>query len=253
MGGVELHRLELGRVGATGLHEVQRVVDLPRELLVALPGRGGLHEVLVPGVHLAQVGVTTGGEGAHQVQRRGRGVVHALEPLGVRNAGLFGEGEAVDGVAAVGRQGDASRVSVSLERGLEYWPAMRPTLTTGTEAAYVRTALIWSSVFSLARMWSADTASKASAQSPPWSSASPLATAPDGRAADRTHRENEGRIRLEVRDDSAQCLGIGVRRLLRRGKVSPGRLMGGGLGFSVHGHLVHITASRVPSGPAPTW
>ncbi|CAM5687978.1 hypothetical protein SCANM63S_09027 [Streptomyces canarius] len=28
-----------------------------------------------------------------------------------------------------------SRVSVGLERGLEYWPAIRPTLTTGTEAA----------------------------------------------------------------------------------------------------------------------
>src|ERR1044072_9322065 len=71
-----------------------------------------------------------------------------------------------------------SRVSVPLERGLEYWPAMRPTFTTGTEAAYVSTAPIWSRVLSLLRMWSADTASKASAQSPPWRrNASPLATA----------------------------------------------------------------------------
>ncbi len=28
-----------------------------------------------------------------------------------------------------------SRVSVDLERGLEYWPAIRPILTTGTDAA----------------------------------------------------------------------------------------------------------------------
>ncbi|CAM5533294.1 hypothetical protein SALBM311S_01892 [Streptomyces alboniger] len=70
-----------------------------------------------------------------------------------------------------------SRVSAPLERGLEYWPAIRPTFTTGTDAAYVSTAPIWSRVLSLLRMWSADTASKASAQSPPWRrNASPLAT-----------------------------------------------------------------------------
>ncbi|MEV6938218.1 hypothetical protein AB0N19_28265, partial [Streptomyces sp. NPDC051132] len=32
-----------------------------RELLVALAGRRGAHEVLVPGVHLVQVGVAAGG------------------------------------------------------------------------------------------------------------------------------------------------------------------------------------------------
>ncbi len=72
-----------------------------------------------------------------------------------------------------------SRVSVGLERGLLYWPAIRPTLTTGTEPAYVSTAPICSSVLSLLRMCSALTWSNASAQSPPWSrNASPRATEP---------------------------------------------------------------------------
>ena len=134
--GVELDGAELLRVGPAGVHEVQRVVDLAGELLVALPGRGRLHEVLVPGVHLAQVGVAAGGEGAHQVQRRGGGVVHPLQPLGVRDAGRLGEVEAVDRVAR-GRSAASRRRGsrCGLERGLEYWPAIRPTFTTGTDAA----------------------------------------------------------------------------------------------------------------------
>ena len=37
--GVELDALELVEVGARGLHELDRAVDLVRELLVALVGR----------------------------------------------------------------------------------------------------------------------------------------------------------------------------------------------------------------------
>ena len=45
------------------------------QLLVALAHRGRADEVGVPGVHLAQVGVPAGDERAHEVQRRGGGVV----------------------------------------------------------------------------------------------------------------------------------------------------------------------------------
>src|SRR5689334_9270777 len=72
-----------------------------------------------------------------------------------------------------------SRVSSPELRGLAYWPAIRPTFTTGTLAAYCRTTDICSSTRSLARMFSAVTPSNVSAQSPPWSrNASPRATAP---------------------------------------------------------------------------
>src|SRR3954447_4282360 len=72
-----------------------------------------------------------------------------------------------------------SRVSRSEERGLAYWPARRPSLTTGTDAAYVRTTAICRSTRSLLRTLSAVAPSSVSAQSPPWSrKASPRATAP---------------------------------------------------------------------------
>ena len=60
-----------------------------------------------------------------------------------------------------------SRVSVGADRGLEYWPAMRPILTTGTDAPYVRMTAIWRMVRILALMWEAVASSKDSAQSPP--------------------------------------------------------------------------------------
>ena len=105
--GVEVDAVELVGVGADGLHEAQRPVDLGGHLLVLAADLGAEHEVGVPGVHLAQVGVAAGDEGAHEVQRRGRGVVDLHEPLRVGHPGLRGELEAVDGVAAVGRQRDA--------------------------------------------------------------------------------------------------------------------------------------------------
>ena len=62
---------------------------------------------------------------------------------------------------------------------MAYWPAIRPSLTTGTDAAYVSTTAIWSSTRSLLRTLSAVTPSKVSAQSPPCRrNASPRATAP---------------------------------------------------------------------------
>ncbi|CAM3831476.1 hypothetical protein NOZE110980_16960 [Nocardioides zeicaulis] len=102
--GVEVDPVELVGVGADGLHEGQRALDLVGHCLVALAEGRGLHEVGVPGVHLAQVGVAARDEGAHEVEGGGRVVVDLHEPLGVGDAGLGGEVVAVDGVAAVGRE-----------------------------------------------------------------------------------------------------------------------------------------------------
>jgi hypothetical protein len=105
--GVDVDPVELLRVGARGVHERQRPVDLAREALVAAPGRAVRDEVLVPGVDLAQVGVAALGEGAAEVQRHGGGVVGAQEASRIRGALLGGEAEAVDHVAAVRRELDA--------------------------------------------------------------------------------------------------------------------------------------------------
>ncbi len=59
------------------------------------------------------------------------------------------------------------RVSVAAERGLVYWPAIRPIFTIGTCAAYVSTTAIDNKVRSLPWMLAAVTPSKVSAQSPP--------------------------------------------------------------------------------------
>ena len=58
-------------------------------------------------------------------------------------------------------------VSVSDERGLANWPAMRPIFTTGSEAPNVRTTAIWSSTRKVSRMMLAVKSEKLSAQSPP--------------------------------------------------------------------------------------
>ena len=103
--GVEVDPVELVGVGADGLHEGQRALDLVGDRLIALAEGRALHEVGVPGVHLPQVGVTTGHERADQVERGRRGVVDVDEPLRVGDPRLRGEVVAVDRVAAVGRQG----------------------------------------------------------------------------------------------------------------------------------------------------
>ncbi len=56
--------------------------------------------------------------------------------------------------------------SVLAERGLANWPAIRPTLTTGTPAAYVSATAICKMIFSLSRMESALNSANDSAQSP---------------------------------------------------------------------------------------
>ena len=103
---VEVDAVELVGIGADRLHEGQRALDLAGHLLVALADRGLADEVGVPGVHLAEVGVPAGDEGADEVERRGRGVVDVHQRCGSR-VRTRGEVEAVHGVAAVRRQRDA--------------------------------------------------------------------------------------------------------------------------------------------------
>src|SRR6202789_3528913 len=101
MTGVELHRAELLRVSPARAHERDRPVDLLGQLLVALPGRAAGHEVLVPGVRLAQVGVTAAGQGPAQVQGGRRAVIRLEQPARVRCPGFWCELDAVDRVTAV--------------------------------------------------------------------------------------------------------------------------------------------------------
>ena len=114
--GVEVDAVELVGVGADGLHERHRPVDLVGQRVVALPGHGVGDEVGVPGVDLAQVGVAAGDERADHAQRGRGGAVHLEQAARVGHPRVGGEVVAVDGVAAVGRQRDALAVD---EAGLE--------------------------------------------------------------------------------------------------------------------------------------
>ena len=242
--GEELDGLELLRVGPAGVHEVQRLVDLAGELLVALAGRGRLHEVLVPGVHLAQVGVAAGGEGADQVERGGGGVVHPLQALGVRDAGRLVEVEAVDRVAAVGRQGHAVAGLGALGARLGVLAGDTADLhdrhggRVREDGAHLEQRL----------QLVADVVGRHGVEG-----LGAVAALEEERLSlgDGRHpgaqlvalaREDERRIRLELRNDCAQSLGVGVLGLLRRGQVSPG-VASARAGLSVHGHDVHITGS----------
>ncbi len=137
MAGVEVdlvQRLFRLEVDAARRHEPQGPVDLARDRLVAtsLLARG--HELLVPQVHLAEVGETALGEGAHEVQRGRRLVVGGHHPSRVGDPGRGVGGVVVDDVAAERRHLESPTRSVGDDRGLANCPAMRPTLTTGTPA-----------------------------------------------------------------------------------------------------------------------
>ncbi len=72
-----------------------------------------------------------------------------------------------------------STTSVGALRGFANCPAIRPTRTTGSVAAYVRTADICSSTLSRSRIAGAETSSNDSTQSPAWSrNARPSQTSP---------------------------------------------------------------------------
>ena len=73
--GVEIGRAQLGmrlRVDADGAHEVERLGDAVGELLVALGLRAVLDEAEHPAMHVLEVGIAAGREGAQQVERRRR-------------------------------------------------------------------------------------------------------------------------------------------------------------------------------------
>ena len=107
--GEELHtgqvRMALRR-DANGLHERQGLGDLVAQLAVSRALRAVVDETQGPAVDVVQVGVTAAGEGAQQVQGRGRLAVGPDQPVGIRGPRDRLEVHAVDVVAAVGRQGD---------------------------------------------------------------------------------------------------------------------------------------------------
>ncbi len=74
-------------VDTAGPHEPQGSVDLGGELVVGAALGARCDELLRPGVDPAEVGETTLGEGAQQVQRRGRLVVGLHQPFGRRASG----------------------------------------------------------------------------------------------------------------------------------------------------------------------
>jgi hypothetical protein len=96
-----------GEVDPARGHELERALDLGGEQVVAPAlGRAG-DEVLVPGVHLGQVGVAALRERAQQVERRGGLVVALDHPRRVGHARLGQRGVVVDHVAAEDGQLDA--------------------------------------------------------------------------------------------------------------------------------------------------
>ena len=119
-------------VDAAGPHEPQGSVDLGGDLVVGAALGAGCDELLRPGVDPAEVGETALGEGPQQVQRRRRLVVGLHQTFGRRRSGPLGRGRVVDDVAAERRQVELTDTLEGADRGLANWPAMRPTLTTGT-------------------------------------------------------------------------------------------------------------------------
>ena len=101
---------------------------------------------------------------------------------------------------------------------MAYCPAIRPSLTTGTDAAYVSTTAIWSSTRSLLRTLSAVTPAKVSAQSPPWSrNASPRETAASfSVSSSHSPANTSGGIVRSLLTAASTAAPVGVRRLLGR-------------------------------------
>ena len=98
---VDLVQTLLGtEVDAAGGHEAQGAVDLRGDPLVAQPFGRRRDELLVPQVHLRQVGEAALREGTQEVQRRSRLLVRGHQSLGVRLARLGLERLVVDHVAA---------------------------------------------------------------------------------------------------------------------------------------------------------
>ncbi len=97
---VDLVQLVLGgQVDPAGGHEAQGPLDAVGDDLVALALPARRHELLVPGVHLVEVGEAPLGEGPQEVEG-GRGLVVGGEQAGgIGHPGLGRRGDVVDHVA----------------------------------------------------------------------------------------------------------------------------------------------------------
>ncbi len=87
-------------VHPAGAHELQRPLDVARDLLVAAALRARRHELLGPGVHAVEGGEPALGERPQQVQRRGRLMVGLHEAVGGGDPGRGGGRRVVHAVAA---------------------------------------------------------------------------------------------------------------------------------------------------------
>ncbi len=94
-------------VKADRAHEAERLADAVRDALVALRLRAVLDEAEHPAVRVLEIGVAAGGEGAQQVQRRGRLAVRLELAARIGLPRFRAEVDVVDDVAAIGGQRDA--------------------------------------------------------------------------------------------------------------------------------------------------
>ena len=99
-----VNRALVAEVDPDRLHEAQRPADLVGDHLVAPALERAGDELLVPGVHLGQVGEAALREGTQQIERRDGLVVGLHEPLGIGRPRLDGRLVGVNGVAAERRQ-----------------------------------------------------------------------------------------------------------------------------------------------------
>ncbi len=94
-----LQGLLAAQVDPAGAHEAHGPLDLPGDGVVAPAFAAGGHELLVPGVHLGEVGEAALGEGPEQVQRGGGLVVGGEQAGGIRRAGSQRRHVVIDDVA----------------------------------------------------------------------------------------------------------------------------------------------------------
>ena len=99
-------RALVAEIDADRLHEAHRPADLVRDHLVAATLERARDELLVPRVHLREVGEAALRERAQEVERRDGLVVRLHETLGIRRPRLGGRLLRVDSVTAERRELD---------------------------------------------------------------------------------------------------------------------------------------------------
>src|SRR5690606_2088333 len=94
MARVEIRRVKLRlrlAVDAAGAHEVERLGNAVRQLLVARAFGTVGDEAEIPAMYEIEIGIAAIRESADEVQRRGRLRIGAQQTLGVRHAGCLVE------------------------------------------------------------------------------------------------------------------------------------------------------------------